>query len=141
MATPKKKPTTPWSGEGGKTWSPDIFKLGKKHEGFNPRFVKNDDQAIQRKLNEGWQIANADDYGATSSDKADASSKMIRQGMVLMEMPDEVLADRTAYHDNLTKLRSGSAIDGATGEADKLKPVMKRENVLFKDEDHTVGEQ
>ena len=96
---PKKRPTKPWDSRNN-TWAPDIFRLESQHSGFVPRFV--DPVNIERRQSEGYQMANAENWGEEPTE----GTKLVRKGMVLMEMPEEIMEKKRAYFKRKTDLQN-----------------------------------
>lgn len=97
VATPEpKKATKPWE---DKPWVPDRFRLTQKHTGFTPRFVTPEN--VQKRTDEGFQMADMRDYGynpdSPESEQGQIDTVLRRHGMILMEMPDELMARKRAY--------------------------------------------
>lgn len=110
---PKKKPTKPWDSVGN-PWAPDIFRLRGKHSGFVPRFV--DPGNIERREFEGYQIANAKDWEEnTKETEGSMGTRLVRRGMVLMEMPEEIMQEKRKYIDRKT---------------DNQNPTMQRKRII-----------
>ena len=67
------------------------------------------------RLQQGWVQANGKDYG-------EATGAINRVGMILMEIPNELLTLRKEHYSNLTQQRSLSARDVqiAQGLKDKI---------------------
>lgn len=88
----RKAPTRPWEKKNGqRPWRRDYFNLERKHEGFRPRFVSPD--KVEGRIQRGYVVANPDHYGGLVDIDIRESKGMgkyiSRQGMVLMEIPEE----------------------------------------------------
>jgi len=94
----KKSATKPWDSRNN-PWAPDIFRLELQHSGFVPRFV--DPVNIQRRVSEGYQIADAQNWGEQPTE----GTRLVRKGMVLMEMPEEIMESKRAYIQRKTDLQ------------------------------------
>ncbi len=91
-AAEDKKPTRPWEKNGVKRpWRRNYFDLQKKHDGFRPRFVSPD--KVEARIQRGYVVANPEHYGGLVDidirDSAGMGKHITRQGMVLMEIPEE----------------------------------------------------
>jgi len=121
----KKPATTPWNAADN-PWVPDIFKLKKKHQGFRPRFIDPDN--IERRLNEGWIVADArhwvDEETLKKDEEGNIDTTLNRRGMLLMEMPEELALQREAYVNHKTDLQDVDAIKQQ--EYEKLKREEKQ---------------
>ena len=106
-----KPATAPWNAADN-PWVPDIFKLKKKHAGFRPRFIEPDN--MERRLNEGWAVADArnwvDEETLKKDEEGNVDTTLRRRGMILMEMPEELALQREAYVNHKTDLQDVDAI-------------------------------
>ena len=102
----KKKPTTPWNADSN-PFVPNIFKLAKKHEGFGARFVN--PAKLEQRLNEGYQVADArhwvDEKTLATKEDGQIDTALRRGGMILMELPQELLDQKRAYLQHKTDLQ------------------------------------
>jgi len=107
----KKSPTKPWNAADN-PWVPDIFKTSKKHKGFRPRFIEPNN--LERRLNEGWAVADAREWVNEETLKKDEEgaidTTLRRRGMILMEMPEELVEQRDAYFKHKTDLQDASKV-------------------------------
>lgn len=97
-----QKATKPWSANENR-WKPDIFKTSKKHEGFALHF--SDEENVQQRIDEGYQLAKAIDYGASVGNSS-TDGVLRRSGMVGMEISIEDDNDRKKYLHELVKSRT-----------------------------------
>lgn len=106
---PKKKPTTPWNADSN-PFVPNIFRLAKQHKGFKARFVN--PAKLEQRLNEGYQVADARHWANedTLAKKEDGQidTALRRGGMILMELPEELAAQKRAYLQHKTDLQDVS---------------------------------
>jgi len=97
---PRKPSTKPWE---DKSWTPDVFRLDKKHNGFSCRFI--DKLNVEKRIDEGWQVANIKDYIDTDKlnqhqrdeERGVSETSLTRKGMVLMELPDHLMDKKQAW--------------------------------------------
>ena len=101
--TPTLITTSPWNSTDN-AWAPDIFKLGKKREGFRVRFCDPNPENIEQKKSEGWTIADCKNYGMTPD--GSHGSNVTARGMILMEITEAIAVKREKYHSDLTKKRT-----------------------------------
>lgn len=96
-----KVATKPWNQQGN-PWARDLLRLEKKHPGFVPRFVENTPESIQKRIEQGWVIADKRHYGGVTQEIAGESGKMstnvIRRELILMELPAELAKKRKEYY-------------------------------------------
>lgn len=100
---PKKKSNTPWLRDSN-PFAQNHFRLRKLHKGFKERFVENTPDSINKHEDYGRVVAKCTDYGYEPTEKH--GTAIIRQGMILMEMPDELAEMRVEYIEEKTKKRT-----------------------------------
>ncbi len=103
-----KKMSKPWD---NKSWVPDVFRLNKKHAGFTPRFI--DKNKTEKRIDEGWRFASVKDYLSKDAimerqrdEEKPLGTQLTRRGMVLMEIPNDLLAKKRAYIEHKTDRQS-----------------------------------
>jgi len=106
---PKREATTPWTTEGN-PWRRDMLRLKEKRHGFRARWVS--ERNFERNLDVGWTFADIGNYGGVSDrlvgEEKQIDSRIRRRGLVLMEMPEELAAQRDAYYaDRAEKVEKG----------------------------------
>ena len=113
---PIKKATTPWNAEDN-PWHMDLLKLKKKRDGFRVRFFRGNDDSIEKRLQQGWTVANCTDYGLKEKvvgEEGKLDSTVRRRELILMEMPEELAKQRDAYvrekTDRQTAMKSADAL-------------------------------
>ena len=113
---PIKKATTPWNAEDN-PWHMDLLKLNKKREGFRTRFFRGNDDSIEKRLQQGWTVANCSDYGLKEKvlgEQGKLDTTVRRRELILMEMPEELAKQRDAYvrekTDRQTAMKSADAL-------------------------------
>jgi len=118
---PKPKATKPWNADNN-PWSLDLLRLKKKRQGFVPRWTTKD--LLERKLDQGWTVADRKDYGGTTDklpgEEGKMDSTILRRELILIEMPDELAGQRKAFFENKTKTRSVDAKQIAASAAKKI---------------------
>lgn len=108
MKPEKKPPTKPWNAEDN-PFVPDIFKLKTKRKGFRVRWA--DPSRVERWEREGWVIADASNYGGKRPGAIDSTVRTkSKEGMILMELPEEMARQKEKYLENVTAIRSASHI-------------------------------
>ena len=117
---PKKEMTRPWDADSN-PWSVDMLRLRKKHPGFRPRFTTRDE--LQKKLDQGWKIADAKDYGGLDAvlpgEEAKDGSVLKRREMILIELPEELAKKREEFIAYKTNKRTQDAANMAKIKAEK----------------------
>jgi hypothetical protein len=117
----KKKVTRPWDGDDN-PWSLDMLRLKKKHPGFIPHFTTRED--LQKKLDQGWKIADAKDYGGVTAvlpgEEAKDGSVVKRREMILIELPEELAQKRRDFIAWKTNERTKAATEMARTKANKV---------------------
>jgi len=115
----KKEMTKPWS---DKPWSVDMLRLRKEHKGFHSRFVDKD--KVQGRLEKGYAIANAKDYGELSAklpgEEAQKDSVIRRRELILMEIPIELKKERDKFIDWKSNKRAKDARKMAENKAKQI---------------------
>lgn len=111
----KKPPTRPWESSENR-WVRDIFKINKRPR-FRARFVSPDN--VARKKEEGWAVADCNDYGI-SQEEGQIATTVTRRGMLLMEIPEELALSRDKYIEERTSLQSKDARDRIKKDAKKI---------------------
>jgi len=117
---PQQEMTRPWDGDSN-PWSLDMLRLQKKRPGFRPRFTTKED--LPRKLEQGWKIADAKDYGGVTAvlpgEEAKEGSVIKRREMILIELPEELAKKREDYIAWKTNKRTQDATNMARAKAEK----------------------
>jgi len=113
LGVPDEKPATkPWNADSN-PWALDMLKLQRKRPGFRVKFVTRDN--LQRRLDEGWKIAEKKYYGGLSAtlpgEESTEDSYVKRRELILMEMPEELARKRDEYIRHKTNLRSTTVND------------------------------
>ena len=96
-----KVSTRPWTSTENQ-WERDIFRI-KPRTGWRPRFV--DKGNVSRRRDEGWQVAKAADYNITN-EEGQLDTSVVRRGMILMEMKEEMAESREDYFSRKTDLQT-----------------------------------
>ena len=119
----KKEMTKPWA---DKPWSLDMFKLKKKHVGFRPRFTTR--EKLQEKLDQGWRVADAKDYGDLTAvlpgEESTEGSVIRRKEMVLIEIPEAKAKEREEFIDWKSNQRAKDARKMAENQARKIEQAL-----------------
>lgn len=98
--------TRPWDNRGQnigrQPWRMDMLMLKKKHQGFRCRFV--DPKNVERREMRGYRIANVNDYGGVTDTKVikdgtPLSTTLTRCGMILMEIPEEIIREQEQHQE------------------------------------------
>jgi hypothetical protein len=96
--------TKPWDPKTN-PWHSDMFRLKTTRAGFRTRFVNPEN--VEKKELQGWSIANAEHYGGVKDDKIQdgkpLNTRVVRRGMVLMELPEEMAKAREAHIENMNR--------------------------------------
>lgn len=104
----------PWNAS-DRRLKPDRLALAGKHPGWRPRFVA--DANVEERLRNGWSYAQRKHYGGVAQVAEGAglgeTSTIRRDGMVLMEIPEEVAQDREAYLHAFNELQLSASVDEA----------------------------
>ena len=115
---PVQESTRPWDSDNN-PWSLDMLRLKKRHPGFVPRFTTRED--LQKKLDQGWSIADAKDYGGVAAvlpgEEAKDGSLVKRREMILIELPEELAQKRRDFISWKTNERTKAATEMARSKA------------------------
>ena len=99
-----------------------MLSLKNKHPGFVPRFSTRED--LQKKLDQGWKLADAKDYGGVTAvlpgEEAKDGSLVKRREMILIELPEELAQKRKDYVAWKTNQRTQASAKMAKAKADKV---------------------
>lgn len=110
----KRASSRPWNAS-DRRLKPDRLALTKSHAGWTPRWIRKPE--ADRRLREGWVVAKRENYGSVlqPGDKSGlgSGSAIERNEMVLMEIPNTVLADIKAYQRAFNANQSSSATEDA----------------------------
>lgn len=113
-----KSATAPWK-QAENPWVPDRFRVNKR-SGFRNKFITPDN--LEKRIDEGWKVADAKDYGIhREQDEGQVDGMVRRRGMILVEMPEELAKQRDEFFSNLTDKRSRDAREIARTAGNRLK--------------------
>ena len=121
----KKSATKPWNADHN-PWTRsmlDVVGAGeRRRQGFRLRWVNKNN--VEKKSYEGWHVANKKDYKGLKDviigEEGQMDSTIRRRELVLMEMPEEMAAQRDAYFEEKVRKRSADARYIAQRQANKL---------------------
>lgn len=129
-----KKTTRPWSGNDNR-WKPDMTKTPGKHVGFRLHF--SNEENVQVRLDEGYQVAKAIDYGC-SSNNSSVDGVLRRKGMIGMEIPEEDALSRDEYLRNEVIRRTKGNASEIKGKAKQISNEAGEENLVTFGSTHNV---
>lgn len=116
-----KTTTKPWNADEN-PWSLDLLRIQKKRPGFHVRWTTAD--GLQRKIEQGWIVADRKNYGGVTDTVAGEESKngsMIkRRELILIEISDELFQARQEFFRTKTDKRSVDAKKIATDQARQI---------------------
>lgn len=119
-----KTTTKPWNASEN-PWSLDMLSLLKKRPGYRARWTTA--AGLQRKLDQGWTLANRKDYGGAAAVLPGEESKdgtiIKRRELILVEMSEEMCEARSEFFRKKTDKRSVDARQIAKDQAAQIDGV------------------
>jgi len=115
---PEDEPTKPWNADNN-PWALDMLATKRKRKGFKCRWVPRD--GIQKKIDQGWKIAERRYYGGASAampgEESGEETLVRRRELILMELPNDLWEKRAEWLRHKTDLRTRSAVAIAKDQA------------------------